>query len=69
MYLIGNRSDLEDEREVSKEKAIEFCLQNKIDKFFETSAKTGSNVEEVFILASKDLYLINREIENEEVVL
>ena len=25
IYLIGNRSDLEDEREVLKERAIEFC--------------------------------------------
>lgn len=27
IYLIGNRVDLEDEREVSKEKAIEFCKE------------------------------------------
>jgi GTPase SAR1 family protein len=54
--LIGNRSDLEDEREVLKERAIEFCKQYHIDKFFETSAKTGFNVEEVFSLAAKELY-------------
>jgi small GTP-binding protein len=57
VYLIGNRCDLEDEREVTKEKAIEFCMQYNIDKFFETSAKTGNNVEEVFSLASKELYM------------
>ena len=57
IYLIGNRADLEDEREVTRERAIEFCKQYNIDKFFETSAKTGFNVEEVFSLAGKELYL------------
>jgi GTPase SAR1 family protein len=58
VYLIGNRADLEDEREVPKERAVEFCQQYGIDKFFETSAKTGFNVEEVFSLAAKELYLV-----------
>ena len=57
IYLIGNRSDLEEEREVFRDRAIEFCEEYHIDKFFETSAKTGNNVEEVFSLAGKELYL------------
>ena len=57
VYLIGNRADLEDDREVEKERAVEFCIQYNIEKFFETSAKTGSNVEEVFSLAAKELFL------------
>jgi Ras-related protein Rab-2A len=57
IYLIGNRSDLEDEREVSREKAVTFCRQYGIEKFFETSAKTGECVEEVFSLASRELFL------------
>lgn len=57
VYLIGNRADLENERQVEKDRAIEFCKANKIDKFFETSAKTGANVEEVFSLAAKELFL------------
>ncbi len=56
IYLIGNRADLEDQREVPKDRAIEFAKANKIDKVFETSAKTGSNVEEVFALAGKEMY-------------
>ena len=56
IYLIGNCCDLEDEREISREKAIEFCREYSIDKFFETSAKTGNCVEEVFSIASRELY-------------
>lgn len=61
IYLIGNRSDLEDEREVPREKAIAFCKEYGIEKFFETSAKTGDCVEEVFSLASRELYLQQKE--------
>jgi Ras-related protein Rab-8A len=61
IYLIGNRSDLEDDREVTQERAIEFCKEYSIDKFFETSAKTGNNVEETFSVASKELYVQQKE--------
>lgn len=60
LYLIGNQADLEEDREVTRERAIEFQKANKIDAFFETSAKTGNNVEEVFALAAKHLYSINK---------
>ena len=60
MYLIGNRLDEEDRRQVLKANAVEYCSNNKIDKFFETSAKTGRNVEDVFSLAAKELYKIKK---------
>ena len=47
MILVGNKCDLEDNREVSQEEGKEFAEKNGM-KFFETSAKTGQNVEEVF---------------------
>ena len=47
MILVGNKSDLEEKREVSKEEGQELANQYGID-FFETSAKTGQNVEELF---------------------
>ena len=46
--LIGNKVDLEEEhRQVSKEKGEELAKRYGIP-FFETSAKTGENVEEMF---------------------
>jgi small GTP-binding protein len=47
MVLVGNKSDLEDKRQVSKEEGQDLADKYGIN-FFETSAKTGENVEEVF---------------------
>lgn len=45
--LVGNKSDLEASREVSKEKAREFCEIYGMD-MLETSAKSGENVLQSF---------------------
>jgi hypothetical protein len=36
---------------------MEFAKDHKIHKVFETSAKTGYNVEEVFSCVAKELYI------------
>ena len=41
VFLVGNKSDLEKERTVSKEEAEQFKEEKKLDRFIETSAKTG----------------------------
>jgi small GTP-binding protein len=46
-YLVGNKSDLEDMRQVSNNDALEFAIKNKFT-FFETSAKKGSNIDCLF---------------------
>ena len=56
IILIGNKSDLEDERSVTKEEAIKFKEENQILYFEETSAKTGINTKEVFAEAARILY-------------
>ncbi len=56
IYLIGNKSELESAREITFDRAVEYAKSNNIHKCFETSAKTGLNVEEVFACSGKELY-------------
>ena len=56
IFLIGNKSDLENNREVTKEEGEKFKLEQCLDLFFETSAKNGNNAKNVFIEAAKMLY-------------
>ena len=43
----GNKTDLEEERKVSFEKALEFCIENEFF-FMETSCITMKNVNNIF---------------------
>ena len=45
--LIGNKLDLENKREVSYEEGKNFAEENNL-LFFETSAKEGNNIQEIF---------------------
>ena len=56
IFLIGNKADLEDEREIQFKDAKAFAEENGFDLFYETSAKNGLNVKKLFIEASKLLY-------------
>ncbi|TFG04257.1 MAG: GTP-binding protein [Promethearchaeota archaeon] len=54
--LIGNKCDLSKERMVSEETGEERAKQYGLD-FYETSAKTGENIEDVFVQITKKLLL------------
>jgi Ras-related protein Rab-2A len=51
IMLIGNKSDLDQRRQVSTEEGERFAKENGLI-FMETSAKTAVNVEEAFLQTS-----------------
>ena len=44
IVIIGNKLDMEDQREITKEQAEKFVSENNY-KYFETSAKTGEGID------------------------
>jgi len=64
IFLIGNKADLDDKRKITREKGEKFSNEHKISFFTETSAKTGLNVQNVFIQAAKELFIQHEEIKN-----
>eukprot|EP00997_Jenningsia_sp_PLL12_P008077 NODE_4799_length_626_cov_130.383016_g4006_i1.p1 GENE.NODE_4799_length_626_cov_130.383016_g4006_i1~~NODE_4799_length_626_cov_130.383016_g4006_i1.p1 ORF type:complete len:96 (-),score=22.20 NODE_4799_length_626_cov_130.383016_g4006_i1:71-358(-) len=55
MVLVGNKVDMEAQREVSFEEASRFADENGL-MFAESSAKTGLNVEEAFLQTAKSIF-------------
>jgi Ras-related protein Rab-5C len=47
IIIVGNKSDLENNRQIPKDKAEEYSRQLGVDHF-SASARTGNNVVEVF---------------------
>ena len=57
IVLVGNMLDLEAQRAVTKQQALDFVTKHNLDEFIETSAKSGDNVKKLFIRTAKMLYL------------
>ena len=70
VFLIGNKADLEEKREVNRDNAEKYKNDYDLDYFIETSAKTGMNAKEIFVQAAKILYndyvLYNNEKKNKD---
>ena len=56
IFLVGNKCDLEESRQVKKEEGMKYKNDQGLDLFLETSAKTGYNARNVLIEAAKLLY-------------
>ena len=66
--LVGNKSDLapsstvgsssnaKNQRQVTQEEAEEWCKQNKVMQYVETSAKSGEGVERAFLEVAERIY-------------
>ena len=57
IVLIGNKTDIINERLISKEEIEDFKATNGIDCYFETSAKNGDSIHELFKEVIKKLYI------------
>ena len=64
LILIGNKVDLVSERRVSSEDALDLSARLEASHY-ETSAKEGSNVEEMFMEIAKFCYENAKKIEEE----
>ena len=64
--LIGNKIDLESERVVSRQEAEKYAKDFHFRQFFETSAKTGLNAQQVFINAAIMLYEDYKQFKNDD---
>ena len=56
IFLVGNKADLEEKREVQKEEGLKYKNDQQLDLFMESSAKNGYNARNVLVEAAKILY-------------
>ena len=57
IYLIGNKIDSKD-RVISKKEAMDFMEENNLKEYYESSAKKGDNIDNIFNNIAKDLIKI-----------
>ena len=68
IYLVGNKIDLENEREITKEEAENFAKNENI-KYIETSAVKNMKVTEVFTSLLNNIYQVKTEDDKNKLFL
>ena len=68
VYLVGNKIDLENERQITKEEAESFAEQENI-KYIETSAIKNMRVEEAFTSLLNDIYKSKQEEDKNHMIV
>lgn len=56
--------EVKNSREVSYDEGLEYVQNENLDIFFETSAKTGQNIDKVFYEAAKEILERRKKIGN-----
>ena len=54
LVLVGNKNDLKEERQISYDEGANFAQENNM-LFFETSAKNGENIDDLFDISVKTI--------------
>ena len=65
VFIVGNKKDLENERDVREEEGKKFVEDNNLNFFIETSAKSGEFVDKLFEQAFAQLYEYKKSYEND----
>ena len=68
IYLVGNKIDLADEREITKEEAENFAKKENI-KYIETSAVKNMKVNEAFTSLLNSIYQVKKEDDKSKLFL
>ena len=69
IILAGNKADIDDDkRQVSREEAEDYAKSKNL-LYFETSAKSGLNIKEVFNKLYEDVFNLNKKIVNNNIEL
>ena len=55
ILIVGNKCDMDEQRKVTYAQGAELAKHYKVP-FVEASAKSGLNIDEAFLLISKDVY-------------
>lgn len=66
IMIVGNKSDMENQRRVKEEEAVYYAKKNHA-KHFTVSAKNGSNINELFTTLANDIFVSNQQ--SDEVML